>query len=215
MAVSIFVRGEAEYKQAPERATCYMSVSMEGYDKNYVHENVSSTLATLQSDIESMKNETEGPVTWYSVSNASNWSWQSNSGAQHRESIDVSVKFSDFTVLGNWIDSVMLREYLKLSFIRWDLTEKRKQALQVELRTKAVNHARQKAEQYAEAAGLHVTAIKAIADAGMLGNGFGYGSTDDAFAVRAGLVGSSSENLALKPEDITVSASVDAEFLAE
>ena len=97
--------------------------------------------------------------------------------------------------------------------IEWALTEKTKAATVADVRTRAVEDARRKATTYAEALGLADLRCVAVADPGMLGDhSSGGGATPLAYSRAAAAEGAG--GLSFTPEDIAVSAAVDARFLA-
>ena len=71
-----------------------------------------------------------------------------------------------------------------------------------------------KASVYAQSIGLGSVTAVALADPGMLGDQVRGGGTPEASFMRAKSVGGGEPSLSLKPEDIEVSAVVDARFVA-
>ncbi|MBA0048596.1 SIMPL domain-containing protein [Mycobacteroides sp. LB1] len=99
--------------------------------------------------------------------------------------------------------------------VEWALTVKRKDELLHEVRTRAVQDAVTRAQQYSDALGLGTVSPDSIADAGMLIAGLypaGEASTGS-MRPRSGAV--DAEQLELIPDDIEVTAVVDARFAAE
>ena len=78
--------------------------------------------------------------------------------------------------------------------------------------------AKDEAEQYASALGLHVSSVKTVADEGFLEKSKS-GGMSSAVASRggggAGYGKDSSDAYQFTPEDVRMSASIEAEFLAE
>lgn len=220
MATTIIVREKAEQYEAPERATVNLSIEMTGYDRGYVHTQVSDALRMVREGIEHLRDDQHGPVTWHAISNANTWSWKYDDGVKFTERIDAKAKFNDFAKLGEWLNTYLAIEGVRLSYIDWTLTEPRKKDLEQQLRQKAVQLAREKAEQYASAAGLHVSAAKTIADVGLLGHGrinddVGSFVERGAAAGSLGLDSGATDSYNFSPEDVRISASIEAEFLAE
>lgn len=81
------------------------------------------------------------------------------------------------------------------------------------VRTWAVQDAAARAQEYADALDLGQVRPVAVADAGMLGDGLQPSGFAEAAFVRGGN-GPQGGDLALSPEDIEVSATVDARFVA-
>lgn len=220
MATAVIVREKAEHYESPERATVNLSVELTGYDREYVHTQVSDVLKDVRADIEHMRDDQNGPITWHAISNANTWSWKYDDGVKFTERIEVKAKFSDFAKLGEWLNTLLTREGVRLSYIDWTLTEQRKKELELQLRQKAVQLAREKAEQYAGATGLHISAVKTIADVGLLNNGRTNEYANSlALPLRAaakiGAAPGATDSYNFTPEDVLISASIEAEFLAE
>ena len=220
MATAIIVREKAEHYEAPERATVNISIELTGYDREYVHTQVSDVLKEVREGIERMRDDQNGPITWHAISNANTWSWKYDDGVKFTERVEVKTKFSDFAKLGEWLNTILTREGVRLTYIDWALTEQRKKELELQLRQKAVQLAREKAEQYASAAGLRVSAAKTIADVGLLGDGRtndivgSFAAPRGAALAKVGAAGAT-DSYNFTPEDVLISASIEAEFLAE
>ena len=166
-----------------------------------------------------MRYDQHGPITWHAISNANTWSWKYDDGVKFTERVEVKAKFSDFAKLGEWLNTLLTREGVRLSYIDWSLTEQRKKELELQLRQRVVQLAREKTEQYAEAAGLHISATKTIADVGLLNNSAdGYANSfalPRGAAAKTGAVSGAIDSYSFTPEDVLISASIEAEFLAE
>ncbi len=220
MPTTIIVKEEAIHYESPERATLHINIELTGYDRERIHEQVSDVLRSLRNDIEQMHDSQNGPITWYAISGANTWSWKHQDGVKFTERVEVKVKFSNFTTLGEWLNSILSTDGIRLNTINWTLTERRKTELELQLRQKAVQLAREKAEQYASAVNLHVSAAKTIADAGLLGanrqNGASGSSVAASRTSNASVGGASgTDGYRFTPEDVLVTASIEAEFIAE
>ena len=116
------------------------------------------------------------------------------------------------------MNSVLAFKGVRVWTIEWSVTEHRKKELETWLRQKAVRSAKDKAEQYASALGLHVSSVKTVADEGFLEKSKS-GGMSSAVASRggggAGYGKDSSDAYQFTPEDVRMSASIEAEFLAE
>ena len=98
--------------------------------------------------------------------------------------------------------------------IEWALTEKTKADTVADVRTRAVEDARRKATTYAEALGLADLRCVAVADPGMLGDHGSGGRRDATWRTRGLPHAEGAGGLSFTPEDIAVSAAVDARFAA-
>jgi hypothetical protein len=135
----------------------------------------------------------------------------------HHASVDVEVKFRDFASLSRWVGQhIANTDGFRVSYVEWALTSKRRTELQRQARTRAVEDAVVRAQQYADALGLGRIRPVAIADAGMLGASLHPdGGPGGAHLRAAGVHVGGGPDVELSPEDIEVSATVDARFVGE
>lgn len=219
MATEITVRGSYSAFQPPERATVHASIAYEGPSMEPVYDRVARDLESVKASIIPMKSGNDGPVTWWAAEQLRTWSnrpWNKD-GKQlplvHHASVAVEVKFRDFTALSRWVgEHTANTEGFRVSNVEWALTVKRREALLKEVRTRAVQDAVRRAQQYAEALGLGEIRPIAIADAGMLGAHLTPESGHSAAYLRAAAVGAGAD-VELAPEHIEVAAAVDARFV--
>jgi uncharacterized protein YggE len=130
-------------------------------------------------------------------------------------SIGFTAKFGDFEALARWIELLALEPGVTINDTRWDLTEDNRVSVLADVRSKAVADAVGKATVFAQSIGLSTVTPIAIADPGMLGDrssGEAPLGKYDMMAMRAG--GAGSRAMEFKPEEIEVTASVDARFVA-
>ncbi|MGB7359505.1 MAG: SIMPL domain-containing protein [Mycobacterium sp.] len=134
-------------------------------------------------------------------------------------SVSIEVKFRDFAALSAWVDKhVTNTEGFHLTNIRWALTVKRRDELIRQVREAAVHDAVERAQLYADALGLGNIRPVAIADAGMLvANLYPDGDYGQVRTVARSGLGQSGygSGVELVPQDIQVTASVDARFGVE
>ena len=117
-------------------------------------------------------------MTWWSTRHVRTWSerpWNQD-GKQlplvHHASVGVEVKFRDFAELARWVGRHAEHTAgFSLDGVEWALTEKRQQELARQVRTRAVQDAAARAQEYADALGLGPVRPVALADAGMLSSG--------------------------------------------
>lgn len=217
---TISVQGHHAAWFPAERATVVASVSFDGPDREPVFESATAAFDAVRSTIESRHDATAGPITWWSADSVRVWSqrpWNQD-GAQldpvHYAALDVTAKFKDFSELSAWIEAVVAIPGVGISSIEWTLTEAKRTAVTAEVRSRAVKDAVAKASVYAQSIGLGSVTATAIADPGMLGDAAGGTEQFSRAMAKASFDGSAGTPLALKPEQIEVSASVDARFLA-
>jgi hypothetical protein len=188
-----------------------------------VYDRVARDLEAVKTSVTPLKTGDHGPVTWWSAEQLRTWStrpWNKD-GVQlplvHHASVDVEVKFRDFSSLSRWVSQhVANTDGFRVSHVEWALTSKRRTELQRQVRTRAVEDAVLRAQQYADALGLGRIRPVAIADAGMLGaNLHPEGGSGGAYLRSAGMPVGGAPDVELLPEDIQVSAAVDARFVGE
>lgn len=220
-STEITVRGSFSAFQPPERATVHATVGMQGPAMEPVYGRVAADLGALTNSLLPLHRPNGGPVTWWSAGQLRTWSsrpWN-NEGRQlplvHHASATVAVKFSDFAEMSRWIGTHTAgTEGFRVTGIEWALTAARRDQLNKEVRTKAVADAVVRAEQYAAALGFSRVRPVAVADAGMLGSGLVPSGGATAAFMRAASAPAGGGEVALVPEDIEVSATVDARFVA-
>jgi hypothetical protein len=190
-----------------------------------VYTRVARDLDVVQKSVAELANGGDTAVSWWSAERLRTWStrpWNQD-GEQlplvHHASVSIEVKFRDFAALSAWVgEHVTNTEGFQLTNIRWALTAKRRDELIRQVRERAVHDGIERAQLYADALGLGKISPVAIADAGMLvanlrpdcGNGQAH------TVARAGLgQAGHGAGVELVPEDIEVTASVDARFVVE
>lgn len=222
MPTEITVRGTFNAFQPPERATVHATIAFEGPEMEPVYDWVVRDLEAVKASITPLKTGDDGPVTWWSAEQLRTWSnrpWNKD-GVQlplvHHASVGVEVKFRDFASLSRWVGNHTVNTNgFRVSHIEWTLTSKRRKELQRQARTRAVEDAVVKAKEYAEALGLGVIRPLAIADAGMLSPNLRPEIGAGPAYMRAGAVDGGAPDVELVPQDIEVSAAVDARFVGE
>ncbi|MBW9093011.1 SIMPL domain-containing protein [Microbacterium jejuense] len=219
--VVITVRGEHEIRIAPERAIAHLTIRAEGQERGAVVERMAALTEPVRDDLVARK--TAGTVPEWTSQRVSVWSerpWN-NEGKRlapvHYASVDFSVTFTDFTVLSWWAGEVAEREGVQLGWIEWLLTPGTRAQTEKDVATQAVGVAVARAEAYAGALGLsNVTALE-LADVGLLTRQEQSPApaprmmmAKAAYAADAG----GAPAVQLQPEDIVVSAAVEARFVA-
>jgi len=219
MSTEITVRGSFAAFERPERGTVHATIAYDGPAPEPVYGRVARDLEVVKSSIGRLDDKENGAVTWWSADQLRTWSnrpWNKD-GKQlplvHHASVDLEVKFRDFSALSRWVgEHVANTEGFRVARVEWALTAKRREALEKDVRARAVLDAVTRAQQYADALGLGLGQIRpvAIADAGMLGTRPESGP--QGALMRAAAVGGAPE-VELAPEHIEVSAEVDARFV--
>lgn len=224
---TITVQGEHSAWYPAERATVSASVHAWGPKRDAVFSQAVAASEVLRGQLEPQFDKTAGPVTWWSSDSVRVWSerpW-SNDGKQlapvFHSAVDFTAKFKDFDALALWVEAAAAVENTTIGSISWDLTDSTRTTATVEVRSRAVKDAVAKATVFAQSIGLAKVNAIALADPGMLGDpSNGGGIPAPPVFARGGMMkaqafdSTGAPQLALKPEEIAVSAVVDARFLA-
>ena len=217
MSTEITVRGSFSAFERPERGTVHASIAYEGPAMEPVYGRVARDLEAVKASIARLDDKENGAVTWWSADQLRTWSnrpWNKDGKRLplvHHAIVGLEVKFRDFSALSRWVgEHVANTEGFRVAHVEWALTAKRREALEKEVRTRAVRDAVTRAQAYADALGLGPVRPVGIADAGMLGKRTESGPS--AAYMRAGAVGGAPD-VELVPEHIEVSAQVDARFV--
>lgn len=223
MPTEITVRGSFAAFHPPERGTVHASIGYEGPEMQPVYDQVARDLEAVKNSVVRLKDGPHAAVTWWSAEQLRTWSkrpWNSD-GEQlplvHHANVGIAVKFRDFSALSRWVgEHIEGTEGFSTSHVKWALTSKRRDGLFRQVRTDAVRDAVTRAQQYADALGLGKVDPIAIADAGMLGASLQPEGAHEAAYLRGGVGGASGgPDIELVPEDIEVSATVEARFVAQ
>lgn len=216
--VTITVRGSHEVYAPAERGTVHVDVTSQGPEAASVYDEATRAAGLFTDAVRPLHDPDHGPVTWWSSDQLSTWAQRptNKQGVRlpvvHHARVAFRVKFADFTELSRWLDQVVSIEGVGIDHIVWTLTERHARELTLSVRAAAARDAIDKAQAYADALGLGQVRVIHIADAGMLGLGqrgdwVAQSSTRHATA-------QSSPRVSFTPEDIEVSVSVDATFVA-
>jgi len=214
----VTVQGAFTAHFPPERATVRVEVSTDGPERGDVFSRATEAANSIRASVGELHNPATGPVTEWSSGSVSVFSerpWN-NEGAQlplvFHATIGFSVRFSDFAELARWIEVIAVIEGVVVESVVWSLTPGRETTVTAEVRSRAVKDAVAKATVFAQSIGLGTVRPIALADPGMLGDQGGGGQVPLLRASKATMA--SNSGLSLKPEDIEITAEVDARFMA-
>lgn len=219
--VEITVRGAHTAFAPPERATVKLVVALEAGDANSVYSSTAGVANQLRASIEGLHDAANGPVTWWSSDQVQTWAarpWNKD-GKQlplrFHARVSFQVKFSNFSELSRWVTSAVEQPGASIGGIEWALTAAHRDELTAQVRAAAVANAVQKAQAYADALGSGKVRALALADAGMLGEGLHPSSNAPASFQRMASAGGAGGggDVEFEPQDINVSAEVDARFI--
>lgn len=222
MTTDFTVRGTHRAFQSPERGTVRVTLGLEGPKPKPVYERVVRDLEKVQQSVKTLHDPERGPVTWWSTKQVRTWAnrpWNQDGKRLplvHHASVGLEVKFSDFAGLSAWVGQhAVATEGFSLDGVEWALTEKHRLELERLVRTRAVQDAARRAQEYADALGLGKVRPLAVADAGMLNEGIAPTAAPAAAFMRGAAAKDSGGELELSPDDIEVSAQVDARFTVD
>jgi uncharacterized protein YggE len=222
--VIVTVRGANEARIAPEEGVVHVSVRAEGPERGPVVEEVAARAFPLREALDERK--TAGTVREWSSQRVSVWAnrpWN-DQGKQlalvHYASVELTATFVDLAALSWWVTDVAERDGVQLDGVEWRLTPATAKATEAEVAASAVRVAVDRATAYAAAIGLATVTPLEIADLGLLtqhaqgASGGGPEMLRASKAMFAADAGAAAPTLDLQPEDIVVTAAVEARFSA-
>jgi len=216
--VTITVRGENETRTAPERATVHLSVRAEGAEREAVVERTMSLAEPVRTSI-SERNGTGSVIEWssnrLSVRTERPWNDQGKQLAPvHYATIDFTATFSEASELSMWATEIAAWDGVEVGWVNWHLTPQTRADVEREVASEAVGVAVQRAQAYATALGLGAVTPVEIADTGLISHD--QAPSPKAMMARGAAFAMADAGPAMEyePEDIVVSASVEARFTA-
>lgn len=219
--VIITVRGENEARILPELAVAHVAASVDGPTRGGVVEAVAALVAPLRADLTTRKSA--GTITDWASQRVAVWSdrpWN-NEGAQldlvHHASVEITATFSDFLALSDWLNSAAEQDGLQVGAVEWQLSPETRAQTERAVATAAVAVAVDRAQAYATAIGRETVTPVEIADLGLLTGGSDGGAQPVMFkGARAMMMSADAGAPAIdfRPDDIVISAAVEARFTA-
>lgn len=219
--VVITVRGEHETRTAPERAVAHLTVRAEGPERDVVVERMAALSEPVRDDLAGRK--ADGTVHDWTSQRLAVWSerpWN-NDGRRlapvHYATVDFTATFTDFAALSWWAGDIATLEGVQLGWIDWQLTPDTRASTERDVATEAVRVAVTRAEAYAAALGLERVTPLEIADVGLLSRHDHPETGPRPMMARAAFAADSAgagPAVQLQPDDIVVSAAVEARFMA-
>ena len=217
--VTVTVRGEHERRVAPERATIRVSVRSEGPERTVVVEHVMRLADPVRTSI-TERADAGSIVDWTStrLSVRAERPW-SNDGKRlapvFYASVDFTATFAEASELSIWTSDISPWDGVEVGGVEWHLTPETRTQVEQEVAAEAVGVAVTRAQAYAGALGLEQVTPIEIADAGLISKAQGSAEAPlmkarggIAFAADAGPV------MEYEPDEIVISATVEARFLA-
>lgn len=215
--VVITVRGEHQALVAAEIGVARIAVRFDGPARATVVEQAQRLAAEIHEELSAAQEK--GAIRKWSSERLSVWAdrpWN-DKGEQlplvHHASIQSVSEWSDFTALSEWISRVSERDGVAVDGISWKLTRETERTTENAVAQGAVQVAIDRATAYANALRLKNVHAQQIADVGMLGHEMAMKAPIMmARGMAADSVGAPA--FELEPEEIVVSATVEARFIA-
>lgn len=225
MAVlEISVKGTSTLHHVAERGVLYVDVISESPDQAAVSEDVKKTSNEINETFQQLapKTETgnatpEASITKFSMGLLRNYSYiprdKDNKPLPlaHNAKISFEAIFRDFEKLGLIASNLFAKPHVHVNRIEWRLTDPTKEKLESESRKAALLNAIRRAKEYAEIVQREVVVVKILDD----GHKTGHRTLQSPRYDHFGGVSSSPAGIALEPEDIEVTASVEVKFVSE
>lgn len=218
--VTVTVRGEHEARLAPERATIRVSVRAEGPDRGSVVDQAMRLAEPVRESITTRK-DSGSVIDWtstrLSVRAERPWNSDGNRLAPvYYANIDLTATFSEASELSIWVSDVSPWDGVEVGWVNWHLTPETTSRVEREVAAEAVGVAVARARAYATALGLAEVVPVEIADVGLIAPTpaqpvAGMAKARGAAFMSADAGGASME---YEPDEIVISATVEARFLA-
>ncbi|MDQ0645270.1 SIMPL domain-containing protein [Microbacterium murale] len=215
--VTITVRGENESRVTPERATIRVTVRTEGPERTSVVDQVMRLSEPLRASITQRKDA--GTVAEWSskrIAVSADRPW-SNEGKRlalvYRSSIDFSATFTDPSELSIWVSDISAWDGVEVGWVNWHLTPETRARVERDVASSAVSVAVARAEAYAAALGLTDVTPLEIADVGLISQGQ-TPAAPHMLKSRDAIFAESAPAMEYEPDEIVVSATVEARFNA-
>ncbi|WP_337003386.1 MULTISPECIES: SIMPL domain-containing protein [unclassified Microbacterium] len=217
--VTVTVRGEHEARIAPERATIRVTVRAEGAERTVVVEHAMRLAETLRDSV-TQRADAGSIIEWTStrLSVRAEHPWN-NEGKRlapvYYASIDFTATFVDASELSIWVSDISPWDGVEVGAVDWHLTPETRSRTEREVAAQAVGVAVTRAEAYAGALGLTTVTPLEIADVGLISNRQPSPGAP-MLKARGGIAFAADSAPAMEyaPEEIVISATVEARFLA-
>lgn len=218
--VVINVRGEHRMLVAAELGVAQVAVRFDGPSRAEVVENAQQLGAVIQDELRAAA--ASGAITKWNSERVSVWAdrpWN-DKGKQlplvHHASIQLVSEWQDFSALSEWVSRASERDGVAIAGIGWKLTADVERDTEKAVAQGAVQVAIDRATAYAEALGLATVQAQQIADVGMMSREMMMKAPAPMMmaSARGAMADSATPSFTLEPEEIEVSATVEARFVA-
>lgn len=218
--VTVTVRGEHEARLVPERATIHISVRAEGAERSEVVDRVMALTEPVRDSV-TTRARAGTVIDWTSkrLSVRAERPWNSDGNRLspvYYASVDLTATFAEASELSLWVSDISPWDGVEVGWVDWHLTPETISRIEREVAAEAVGAAVARAQAYATALGLGAVEPIEIADAGLIAPAptqpfAGAPKMRGAMIQQSGDVRASME---YEPDEIVVSATVEARFLA-
>lgn len=216
--VTITVRGESETAVAPEIAVARVTATADGAARGTVVERIAALAEPLRADLAARK--ASGALSDWSSQRVSVWAdrpWNTD-GRQldpvHHASVELTATFTDVLALSDWLNGIVGTDGLQVGAVEWRLTPETRADVERRVATQAVGVAVERATAYARAIGRETIVPVQLADVGLLGDGRPEAPAPRMFARSASVAMDAAPVVDFQPDDIVVTAAVEARFTA-
>ena len=225
--VTITVRGHARRQFAPNRCTVRVRVSADGSSRAAAADRADTAVREVTDIVTTLHDRPASPV--------SRWTFDQVQHSRHRpydrdgkkrawqyySSATITVTFVEFEAIAPFVAQVADVESVTVGHLDWWLTRKATLKRTARVRDQAVLDALAKAKGYTASLGYNTFHAVAIADPGMLGIVAAephheriMATPPAAMGLPADMGGEDQRSPSLRPERISISASVEARFEA-
>lgn len=215
--VIITVRGESRSDVPPERAVAHVRASVDGPQRGAVVEQIAALAQPVRTELANRK--AAGSIEDWSSGRVSVFAdrpWN-NEGRQldlvHHASVELTATFADVLALSDWLNAIAATEGLQVGAVDWQLRPETRARIEREVATDAVAVAVERATAYAAAIGLTTVTPLQIADLGLLDGRTSEPAEPRMFA-RAAMQMDAAPVVEFQPDDIVITAAVEARFSA-
>ncbi|MBT2485619.1 MULTISPECIES: SIMPL domain-containing protein [unclassified Microbacterium] len=216
--VTVTVRGEHEARVAPERASIRVGVRAEGPERSAVVDQALRLADPVRRSI-SDRADAGTIVDWTSKRLAvrAERPWNSEGkrlAPVHYASVDFTATFAEASELSTWVSDISAWDGIEVGSVNWHLTPETRVRVEQEVAAQAVGVAVTRADTYARALGRHEVLPLEIADVGLISDGRTAPGSPMVKARGVAFAADSAPAMEYEPDDIVISATVEARFLA-
>ncbi len=203
---TISVTGSAELETMPDKAIIYLQVKTEGADaKTVQQQNAAATKKVIKvlEDAGLAKKDIETSSYYLSPKNRYDFQQKKQIDDGYLVNHALKVTVNNIEEVGKIVDLAVEAETTQISYVQFALSEAKRKQLQQQLFKEAGKQAKEKAGLLAEGVGVSVGKVLSIAEAGSFSEGY-YG--------RAVAMAESASSTQINPQQLRVTAQVQAVF---